>query len=413
MPPCVNCQRTNVGTPDAQCAACSKSAVKNTFLENTVKQYLNQHADLALYTHADKALPCAPTRRRPDFYYVLEDRVVVLEVDESEHRYNTTECETRREYELLYAIPPEKRLVIVRFNPNPSRSDMFQAFERLGTKLRQSFVTDDVKYTDDGILRIFINYTSARKRKLASAVAEDQRKALKSGFVAEGQVDEVEQDAEDAPASAEGGCTEEDFFRDLELYAYHQKQARNFWRRVHVHKRYLNQKQMTYLQKITDKPQSATSDFAEWRNNAMTKAIDSVANTVVKEVDDVFETFLSNVRSILHTEDDIKACLQDPHGLPDKNGYKIIQPAARKLGVFAHKVGFIHKRLTEFDGGALQHINISRLSNSLREMGLKRAQIYFPEDKKAAAVFFGFKTSTWDLPDTLKPQVPQEPPTGS
>ena len=181
MPKCSTCALVAVRADGGHCKACLANAQKNTFLENSVLGYLKQNEDLKLYTYADKAIPCAPTKRRPDFCYVLPDRVVILEVDEHEHRYNTPECETRRELELLDAVPADKHLVIVRFNPNPKRSDFWSAFDRLGSKLREAFVTDDVKYTDDGIHRIFINYSTARKRKLAQTATADQLNALRLG----------------------------------------------------------------------------------------------------------------------------------------------------------------------------------------------------------------------------------------
>ena len=149
-------------------------------------------------------------------------------------------------------------------------------------------------------------------------------------------------------------------------------------------------------------------DYADWRDKAMNKANTSIVNTARKEVQNTFDVFLSSVQSIVHTEEEVKACLQDPYTIPtDKNGYKINQPIAKKRGVFAYKVAFIHKKLTEFDGGSAQHVNIKVLSSRLKEIGLKRSQLYIPEDKKAAAVFFGFKTATWDLPDTLTtPEIP-------
>lgn len=223
---CNVCHFVRVGIEGAICATCSKNERKNTFLENTVKEYLSKHPDLALYTFADKSIPCATTKRRPDFCYVLPDRVVILEVDENEHRYNTLECETRREHELLDAIPSEKHLVIVRFNPNPSRGDMWAAFERLGEKLRHAFITDDVKYTDDGIHRIYLNYSSGRKRKLTRAMHEDQQKALKEGGNAspttkeQAHADVENQDSDGAEALA----------HITTMYNYHETQFRKYRR---------------------------------------------------------------------------------------------------------------------------------------------------------------------------------------
>ena len=81
-----------------------------------VKDYLDEDPNLQHYTYYDETLPCAPNRRRPDFTYILADRIVILEVDEDAHRYYNKECEVRRITELMEQTEG-KPLVLLRFNP--------------------------------------------------------------------------------------------------------------------------------------------------------------------------------------------------------------------------------------------------------------------------------------------------------
>lgn len=80
-----------------------------------VKEFLNENS-LGSYSYYDETLPCSPNRRRPDFVWVLEDRIVILEVDEDAHRFYNRECEVSRVTELMEqtrGLP----LVLIRFNP--------------------------------------------------------------------------------------------------------------------------------------------------------------------------------------------------------------------------------------------------------------------------------------------------------
>lgn len=80
-----------------------------------VKEFLNENS-LGSYSYSDETLPCSPNRRRPDFVWVLKDRIVILEVDEDAHRFYNRECEVSRVTELMeqgQGLP----LVLIRFNP--------------------------------------------------------------------------------------------------------------------------------------------------------------------------------------------------------------------------------------------------------------------------------------------------------
>ena len=155
MPKCQSCVYVNVKSKADRCKSCMDHNSKNNFLENSVKSYLLGEADLKNFTYSNVSLPCSETNRKPDFCYVLEDRVVVVEVDENEHRYNSTECEIRREQEILESIPQQLYLVVIRFNPNPKRCDIWTATSRLGDAIRKAFKTKDVAFSTDGIHKVY------------------------------------------------------------------------------------------------------------------------------------------------------------------------------------------------------------------------------------------------------------------
>ena len=81
-----------------------------------VKDILDKDEILSKYTYYDQTLPCAPNLKRPDFTYVLVDRIVILEVDEHAHRYYNRECEIARITALMEQAGGQP-LLLLRFNP--------------------------------------------------------------------------------------------------------------------------------------------------------------------------------------------------------------------------------------------------------------------------------------------------------
>ncbi len=103
-------------------------------LELMVKAFLDAHIDsLGLYSYNDVMLPCSPNRRRPDFVWLLPDRLVVLEVDEDAHRHYNRECEVARVTELMEQ-GRALSLVLIRFNPKECLfPDLYQLLQRCFT----------------------------------------------------------------------------------------------------------------------------------------------------------------------------------------------------------------------------------------------------------------------------------------
>ena len=180
---CARCDLTKVTGTRIECRSCGDDTYKHKGFEWQVRKTLEDHDDLKHFTYTDTAFPCAAKNasnvRRADFTYVLEDRVVVLEVDENEHRYNMPECERKREQQLADSVTGGMYVVIIRFNPMPRGIPWMQNMEKLVRVLREAFVTQEVKLADDGIHRVYVGYQMARIRKLDAAYEEVQKNALK------------------------------------------------------------------------------------------------------------------------------------------------------------------------------------------------------------------------------------------
>ena len=113
---CALCKQFSVRLAGFQCYGCRTGTQRVKQLECMVKDYLKEDPQLRHYSYYDQILPCSPNLRKPDFTYLLSDRVVILEVDEDAHRYYNRDCETRRITELMEQVGG-KPLILLRFNP--------------------------------------------------------------------------------------------------------------------------------------------------------------------------------------------------------------------------------------------------------------------------------------------------------
>lgn len=130
------------------CYGCRVGTTRFKQFEYMVEIFLQSHSDLCNYSYKDQALPCAPTRRRGDFVYILRDRVIILEVDEYAHRYYERGCECIRILE-LHEQGQGKALFVVRFNP---QKKLLQEMARV---IHQCFVAD----LPDNLLSVqFVGY---------------------------------------------------------------------------------------------------------------------------------------------------------------------------------------------------------------------------------------------------------------
>jgi len=175
---CARCNLTKVTGTRIECRPCGDDTSKHKGFEWQVRKFLEDHDDLKHFTYTDTALPCAAKNasnvRRADFVYVLKDRVVILEVDENEHRYIMPECERKREQQLADSVTAGMYVVIIRYNPMAKGIPWMRNLEKLASVLREAFVTAEVKLANDGIHRVYVGYQMASIRKIDAAYEEVQ-----------------------------------------------------------------------------------------------------------------------------------------------------------------------------------------------------------------------------------------------
>jgi hypothetical protein len=118
------------------------------------------------WSYSDQQLPCARQMstpdnsciRRPDYVFVLDTHIVILEVDESYHRHYAVECEVDRTGKLkdLVKLP----LHIVRFNPAKGRYELLKS-------LLMKLVEDPKSVQNEaGVLVHFVGYPDNRIEEL-------------------------------------------------------------------------------------------------------------------------------------------------------------------------------------------------------------------------------------------------------
>lgn len=181
MHKCVRCEYMEVKRAGRVCSVCSSVGARIKQHENNVIEYLTSHEDLSLFTYHNVTLPCSRSMKRPDIVYVLSDRVVILEVDEQQHRYASAAlCEREREFQILDDLRAwDLYAVLVRFNPTQKNTNPWKSFEELGRALRLAFVTEDVRWASDGLHRVYLGYSSTRIRELEAVYSGAQKTALR------------------------------------------------------------------------------------------------------------------------------------------------------------------------------------------------------------------------------------------
>ena len=129
---CKECHITRVAQKGFMCFGCRTGTDRIKQLEEMVKDYLDAHEFFKMWTYRDSVLPCAPqgNRRRPDFVWILDTHLIVLEVDEYAHRDYERDCEASRVTELMEQAGG-KPVFLIRFNPQ----------KRLLEEMRRCFAT--------------------------------------------------------------------------------------------------------------------------------------------------------------------------------------------------------------------------------------------------------------------------------
>jgi hypothetical protein len=176
---CAVCQLMDVSSIGDVCGACLEVGGRKKLHEAKVLELLMIHERFKHFTFFNTSISCdGGGQIRPDLVWVLDDRVVLLEIDEHGHRAYNPVCERNREFRILDAVSeraPGKQLVIVRHNPHASCADWL-SHKKLIAGLDSAF--DDVHESEDGIARLYVNYTRQRMREISKEFATAQRGAL-------------------------------------------------------------------------------------------------------------------------------------------------------------------------------------------------------------------------------------------
>lgn len=162
---CAGCALWSVRADGMLCHTCRTGTERYKQLEIMVKEYLDQHPRLHMYSYYDQTLPCASNRRKPDFVWLIDDRVVILEVDENAHRYYEKSCEIARITE-LHEQGQGKPLFLVRFNPKKRLlSDMASKVEECLDRRVVNLLTVE-----------FVGYPQKREYDAVEEITQEGRK---------------------------------------------------------------------------------------------------------------------------------------------------------------------------------------------------------------------------------------------
>ena len=166
-------------TPGRKCAACRSKLVnhkgdlcagcKSEYgiqrikkFEKQVEEWLEE-AGLP-WSYSNKKLPCAPTTRYPDYLFVGKEHVVLLEVDENQHRRYELKCEVARISEIMDSID-SKNLHVIRYNPHTKKDDA-QKKEELLNAINAALEMNIGALSDTGCAVQYLNYSEDRIQAL-------------------------------------------------------------------------------------------------------------------------------------------------------------------------------------------------------------------------------------------------------
>lgn len=119
--------------------------------ELKVKVYLAEKIPGFIHNRRIWLGDCAvPYRRFLDFHIMIGNTLVVIEVDENQHKYYNKEDEKLRIHEVLNNIGLDKKMVFIRFNPSPYKCegtnvDMDTRLDALGKQAQET-----IEYLESG-----------------------------------------------------------------------------------------------------------------------------------------------------------------------------------------------------------------------------------------------------------------------
>ena len=122
------------------------------------------------WSYTNIKLPCAPTTRFADLVFItIGTWVVILEIDENEHRNYILKCEIARVSELMDSIHA-RSLHVIRFNPHGKSSK-----EELLLAIKDAISTDYGVLHDSGCVIQYLGYSQNRIAALEELTCEMQK----------------------------------------------------------------------------------------------------------------------------------------------------------------------------------------------------------------------------------------------
>ena len=122
-----------------------------------------------IWSYMNQELPCSPTLRFPDFVFItVGDWVVILEIDENEHRYYLQKCEIARISELVEGCDG-KCLHVIRFNPHGKATK-----DQLIAAIREACTTNFGIMHDYGCAVEYLGYSENRVMSLDQLMCDMQ-----------------------------------------------------------------------------------------------------------------------------------------------------------------------------------------------------------------------------------------------
>jgi hypothetical protein len=121
---CKSCNLKTMVDDDDLCDYCQKGD-SNKYVplskQNAVRDFIAKYSDYLvspeIAARIDRQVVTGCIKSRPDFYFDLGDRILIIEVDEFMHRWYSQECEFKRAFNISQALGGIP-VIIIRYNPD-------------------------------------------------------------------------------------------------------------------------------------------------------------------------------------------------------------------------------------------------------------------------------------------------------
>lgn len=153
------------------CSKCRKEIdqLECVRVEKQIKVWLIEQNINSSYSN--QTVPCASNRLRPDFVFPQKEHVVVLEVDENQHRGYETRCEIGRVQKIQMSVLP-LNMHLIRYNPHSKEGDLKSV---LLEALMYGFANNLGSLQPDGCYIQYLGYSSERIQELEETMLEMQQ----------------------------------------------------------------------------------------------------------------------------------------------------------------------------------------------------------------------------------------------